>query len=71
MRPSRKLFAALYPFGAGAMGVNLFFASLIWSWMGWPVLTPWQSAAGGLVIGLPATYAFACHIVRLMEKAES
>ncbi|WP_370267719.1 NnrT protein [Nioella sp.] len=71
MRPSRKLFAALYPFGAGAMGVNLFFASLIGSWMGWPVLTPWQSATGGLVIGLPATYAFACHIVRLMEKAES
>ncbi len=71
MRPSRKLFAALYPFGAGAMGVNLFFASLIGSWMGWKVLTPWQSAAGGLVIGLPATYAFACHIVRLMEKAES
>ncbi|MEE2861909.1 MAG: NnrT protein, partial [Pseudomonadota bacterium] len=58
-------------FGAGAMGVNLFFASLIGSWMGLPVLTPWQSAAGGLVIGLPATYAFACHIVRLMEKAES
>ncbi|MAY88953.1 NnrT protein [Heliomarina baculiformis] len=71
MRPPPKLFAALYPFGAGAMGVNLFFASLIGSWMGWPVLTPWQSAAGGLVIGLPATYAFACHIVRLMEKAES
>ena len=27
---------------------------------GWPVLTPWQSVAGGLVIGLPATHAFAC-----------
>jgi len=65
-----KLVAALYPFGAGAMGVNLFFASLIGSWIGLPVLTPWQSVAGGLVIGAPATYAFACHIVRLMEKAE-
>ncbi|WP_417744026.1 NnrT protein [Salipiger sp.] len=71
MRPSAKLFAALYPFATGAMGVNLFFASLIGSWMGLPVLTPWQSAAGGLVIGLPGTYAFTCHIVRLMEKAES
>ena len=71
MRPSPRLFGALYPFGAGATGVNLFFASLIGSWMGLPVLTPWQSAAGGLVIGVPATYAFACHIVRLMEKAES
>ncbi|WP_417722749.1 NnrT protein [Salipiger sp.] len=70
MRPSAKLLAALYPFGAGAMGVNLFFASLIGSWLGWPVLTPVQAAAGGLVIGLPATYAFACHIARLMKQAE-
>ncbi|WP_422027025.1 NnrT protein [Roseovarius sp.] len=71
MKPSPGLFAALYPFGAGAMGVNLFFASLIGSWIGWPVLTPWQAAAGGLVIGLPATYAFACHIVRLIKKADT
>ncbi len=71
MTPFLKLFAALYPFGAGAMGVNLFFASLIGSWVGWPVLTPWQAAAGGVLIGLPATWAFACHIVRLMKKAET
>ncbi|THH34311.1 NnrT protein [Aliishimia ponticola] len=70
MRPPWKLLAGLYPFGAGAMGVNLFFASLIGSWLGWPVLTPWQSAAGGLVIGLPATYAFACHITRLMKEVD-
>ncbi|KUF10332.1 hypothetical protein [Pseudoponticoccus marisrubri] len=70
MRPSWRLCAALYPFGAGAMGVNLFFASLIWSWLGWPVLTPVESAIGGLVIGLPATYAFARHIRRLMYKAD-
>lgn len=69
MRPPWKLFAALYPFGAGAMGVNLFFASLIGSWLGWPVLTPWLAAAGGLVIGVPATWAFARHIVRLMKEA--
>ncbi|MHA7826598.1 MAG: NnrT protein [Roseovarius sp.] len=68
-RPSLRLFLALYPFGAGAMGVNLFFAALIGSWLGWPVLTPWQAAAGGLVIGLPTTWAFACHIVRLMQQA--
>ena len=65
-----KLFLALYPFGAGAMGVNLYFASLIGSWLGWTVLTPWQSAVGGLVIGVPATWAFARHIVRLMRQAE-
>lgn len=70
MRPSLKLFAGLYPFGAGAMGVNLFFASLIGSWIGWRVLTPWEAALGGLVIGVPATWAFACHIVRLIERSE-
>ncbi len=70
MKPPLTLVAALYPFGAGAMGVNLFFASLIGSWLGWPVLTPLQAAAGGLVIGIPATWAFACHIVRLMKQAE-
>lgn len=71
MRPAPLLVAALYPFGAGAMGVNLFFASLIGSWLGWPVLTPWQAAAGGLVIGLPATWAFARHITRLMQIADA
>ncbi|MBW4982279.1 NnrT protein [Mameliella sp. CS4] len=70
MKPSWNLLAGLYPFGAGAMAVNLFFASLIGSWVGWPVLTPWQAVAGGLVIGLPATYAFACHIAGLMQKAD-
>lgn len=70
MSPSPKLLAGLYPFAAGAMGVNLFFASLIGSWLGWRVLTPWESAFGGLLIGLPATWAFACHIVRLMKEAD-
>jgi hypothetical protein len=69
-RPSLRLFAALYPFGAGAMGVNLFFASLIGSWLGWRVLTPWEAAGWGLVLGLPATWAFARHIVRLMRQAD-
>ncbi|SIO30266.1 NnrT protein [Vannielia litorea] len=70
MRPGWKLLAGLYPFAAGAMGVNLFFASLIGTWLGWPALTPWAAAAGGLVIGVPATWAFACHILRLMKQAE-
>ncbi len=65
-----RLSLILYPFGAGAMAVNLFFASLIWSWVGWPVLTPLQSLAGGLVLGVPATVAFARHIRALMVKAD-
>lgn len=65
-----RLVLYLYPFGAGAMAVNVFFASLIWSWIGWPVLTPVQSVVGGAVLGVPATWAFARHIRRLMEKAD-
>ena len=65
-----RLTLILYPFGAGAMAVNLFFASLIGSWIGLPVLTPVQSVMGGAVLGAPATWAFARHIRRLMEKAE-
>jgi hypothetical protein len=65
-----RLVLVLYPFGAGAMAVNVFFASLIWSWVGWPVLTPVQSVLGGLALGLPVTWAFALHIRRLMAKAD-
>lgn len=65
-----RLTLILYPFGAGAMAVNLFFASLIWSWIGWPVLTPVQSLVGGLALGLPATAVFARHILGLMVKAD-
>ena len=65
-----RLTLILYPFGAGAMAVNLFFASLIASWLGLPVLTPVQSVMGGAVLGIPATWAFARHIRRLMDKAD-
>jgi len=66
-----RLTLILYPFGAGAMAVNLFFASLIGSWIGWPVLTPGASLLGGLVLGAPATWAFARHIKSLMAKADA
>ena len=66
-----RLTLVLYPFGAGAMAVNLFFASLIGSWIGWPVLTPVQSVLGGAALGIPATWAFAGHIRRLMQKADA
>lgn len=66
-----RLTLILYPFGAGAMAVNVFFASLIWSWVGWPVLTPVQSVLCGLVLGVPATTIFARHIRALMAKADA
>ena len=70
-KPSWRLVAALYPFGAGAAAVNLFFASLIASWIGWPVLSPYQAVGGGLVLGVPATWAFARHLTQLMRRADA
>ncbi|WP_426032133.1 NnrT protein [Cypionkella sp. TWP1-2-1b2] len=58
----------LYPFGLGAMAVNLFFAALIGSWLGLPVLTPVQSVLGGALLGVPASWLFASYIMRLMAK---
>ncbi len=65
-----RLTLILYPFGLGAMAVNLFFAALIGSWLGLPVLTPWQSVLGGAILGAPASWLFAGHITRLMERAD-
>lgn len=66
-----RLTLILYPLGAGAMAVNLFFASLIGSWIGWPVLTPVQSILGGAILGIPVTWGFARHIRQLMAKADA
>lgn len=61
---------ALYPFGAGAAAVNVFFASLIFSWLGGPVATTAWSIGLGCLIGLPATWYFARHIRHLMDEAD-
>lgn len=52
------------------MAVNLFFLSLVGSWIGWPVLTPGWSVAGGMALGAPAAWAFARHLRRLMAQAD-
>ncbi len=67
----RQIALVLYPFGAGAMAVNVFFASLIGSWVGLPVLSTGWSILIGALIGLPATLAFSTHIRRLMDSAEN
>lgn len=67
---TRQIALALYPFGAGAMGVNVFFAALIFSWVGGPVLSTGWAFALGCVIGVPATWAFARHIRHLMDVAD-
>lgn len=66
-----KIAMVLYPFGAGAAAVNVFFASLIGSWVGLPVLSPVWSIGLGCIIGAPATLAFSRHIRRLMDEANA
>lgn len=68
--PASRIALVLYPFGAGAAAVNVFFASLIFSWVGGPVLTASTVLPLGALIGLPATWYFAKHIRRLMDEAE-
>ena len=68
--PVGRIALVLYPFWLGAMAVNVFFASLILSWVGGPVLSAGWSIALGALIAVPATWAFARHIRRLMDSAE-
>ncbi len=65
-----KIAVALYPFGAGAAAVNVFFASLIFSWIGGPIASWAWSIGLGCVIGVPATWYFARHIRHLMTLAD-
>lgn len=64
-----KLAVVLYPFAAGAMAVNVFFASLIGSWVGLPVVSATIASVIGAFVGLPAVWWFAGHIRHLMDKA--
>jgi hypothetical protein len=66
----QKIAVVLFPFGAGAMAVNVFFASLIGSWIGLPVLSATASISMGCVVGVPATWYFARHIRELMDQAD-
>jgi hypothetical protein len=68
--PVRGIALVLYPFGAGAMAVNVFFASLIGSRVGLPVLSSPASIVIGAMIGAPATWWFARHIRNLVDEAD-
>ncbi|MCV2892800.1 NnrT protein [Lentibacter sp. XHP0401] len=69
--PTRKIALALYPFAAGAMATNVFFASLIGTWVGLPVVSTGWSIVFGAIIGVPATWAFARHIRTLMDRSQT
>jgi len=66
-----KIAVALYPFGAGAAAINLYFAGLIAPWFGLPVLAPVPAVAWGCALGIPITWFFARHIKSLMTHADA
>ena len=67
---TRWIALVLYPFGAGAAAVNVFFAALVLSWVGGPVLSTGLSILVGALLGVPATWYFAKHIRHLMDVAD-
>ncbi|WP_348540140.1 NnrT protein [Shimia sp. R9_2] len=50
--------------------MNVFFLSLIFSWVGGPVVSTGLSILLGALIGAPATWYFARHIRHLMDVAD-
>lgn len=67
----RRLTLWLWPLGWGAVGVNLFFASLVLSWLNLPVVSPWWAAVVAMPLGLPVAWAFAGHFLRLAARADA
>lgn len=65
-----KIALMLYPFGAGAMAINVFFASLLGSWVGLAVLSTTASIVIGSLVAVPLTWLFARHIKSLMDEAD-
>jgi hypothetical protein len=70
MTPRPRLVLGLWPFAIGAVWVNLFFLSLIGTWLGWPAIAPARALLWSVPLGLPAAWAFARHLERLMAEAD-
>lgn len=66
-----RLGLLLWPFVAGAVAINLFLLGLIGTWVGLPALSPVWSLWGALPLSLPATWAAAAWVRRLIAQAEA
>jgi hypothetical protein len=65
-----RLGLVLYPFATSAVAINLFMLGLLWQAVGLPALTPVATLWLSLPLGLPATWAAARWVRRLMDEAE-
>ena len=67
--PVWKLGLLLYPFATAAVAVNLFMLALLGSWIGLGTLTPMSAVWLSLPLGIPATWASALWVQRLLVQA--
>lgn len=66
-----KLALILAPFATTTVAINLFLAGLLLSYLGLPVLSPLEALAWAVPLGIPATWAAALWVRRLMAEADS
>ncbi|PZF78081.1 hypothetical protein DK847_06585 [Aestuariivirga litoralis] len=67
--PVWKLGLLLYPFATAAVAVNLFMLALLGSWIGLGTLSPMSAVWLSLPLGIPATWASALWVQRLLVQA--
>lgn len=60
----------LWPFVTATVAINLFLLGLIGVALGLPALSPVAALWGSLPLGLPATWASARWVARLIAEAE-
>ena len=68
--PRWTLGLLLYPFTAAAVAINLFMLGLMGQAIGLPALSPVASLILSVGLGVPATWAAAIWVRRLIDEAE-
>lgn len=66
----RKLAVVLFPFVTAAVAINLYLAFLLGASVGLPVLSPVWALVASVPLGVPASYAAAAWVDRLLDETE-
>jgi hypothetical protein len=69
-KPSLKLCLMLWPFATATVAINLFLLGLIGVAMGLPAIPPLAALWWSLPLGMPATWAAARWVARLIAEGE-
>lgn len=68
--PRWKLGILFYPFATAAVAINLFMLGLMGPRVGLPAISPVMALVLSIPLGIPATWACARWIRRLLDEAE-